>query len=98
MTILGIDSVEKSSWISAIATLMTIIGSKYILLEFDDGCESILRSTIMRRVIVFFILFNASKDIIISVVLTLIYIMVSRAYNGHKKHNQKCNKKESDNE
>lgn len=91
MTILGIDSVENNNWLTAVATLMTIVGSKYILLEFDDECENLLRSTFMRRMIVFFILFNSSKDIVISLVLTLVYIMFSKAYNGHKK--AKCNKK-----
>ena len=50
--------------------------SKYISLELSDSQEEFLNNTIIRRIAIFTIVFIATKDIIISLIITACFIII----------------------
>ena len=70
------------------------LGSKYIALELSETQEEFLSNIVIRRIVIFVVAFIATRDIIISLVLTGVFILlVSGLFNDNsnlciiKKHN-----------
>ena len=51
------------------------LGSKYISLELNDSQEDFLSKTIIRRIIIFAVFFVHTRDILMSILLTIIFIL-----------------------
>jgi hypothetical protein len=57
--------------------LMTNIGGKYLMLEFPDNIEKIFSTYfILRYIVLFSIFFMATRDIKISILLTLLFFII----------------------
>ena len=62
------------------------LGSKYVGLELSEFQDEFLSKKIIRRLIIFCIFFIATRDIIISVILTGIFILfVGGIFNDNSK-------------
>jgi hypothetical protein len=62
------------------------IGSKYIVMELSDTHEEFFNNVIIRRIIVFTVVFTATRDIITSLILTGVFILlVSGLFNEDSK-------------
>lgn len=72
------------------------LGSKYVGLELSEFQEEFLSKKVTRRIIIFTIFFIATRDIIISIILTGLFILfIGGIFNDNskfcliKKHNPK---------
>ena len=92
-----INSLNNSKYFAGIAMLLLNIGSKYISIELSDTQEEFLQNIIIRRFALFTIFWVGTKDIIISFILTAVFvILVSHIFNENSQYcifsNNKKNK------
>ena len=70
------EQINNSKLFSAIVMLLLNLGSKYISIELSQTHEKFLNSSIIRRLIIFTIFFTATRDIILSIILTGGFIII----------------------
>ena len=72
----GILHINGSKWISGLVMLFLNLGSKYIPVELSKRQEQILNHPIVRRLMVFTIFFTSTRDVVVSFILTGLYIII----------------------
>lgn len=87
MDVLGIIStLNTSKYFSGALMILMNLGSKYVGLELSEFQEEFLSKKLIRRIIIFTIFFIATRDIIISLVLTTIFIIfIGGIFNDNSK-------------
>ncbi len=87
MDILGIIStLNTSKYFSGALMILMNLGSKYVGLELSEFQEEFLSKKLIRRIIIFTIFFIATRDIIISLVLTTVFIIfIGGIFNDNSK-------------
>ena len=77
-----LDSLNNSKYFAGLMMIILNLGSKYLVLELSETQEKFLSNTIIRRFIIFTIVFIATRDIYVSFILTAIFIIfVSGLFN-----------------
>ena len=65
-----------------IVMIMLNVGSKYVTIELSKTQEEYLRNTLGRQILIFAIAFTATKDIILSLILTSVfYVLTMHLFN-----------------
>ena len=72
-----INSIGDNKFFIGILVLLLNFGSKYLTEELGTFADKILSSRIARRIIIFSICFFATKDIIVSLILTGAFVIIS---------------------
>ena len=72
----GINSLNKSKIFAGVMMLLLNIGGRQISKELSIHHENILNHKVMRRLFVFVAVFIATKDIIISLCVTVAFIII----------------------
>ena len=81
-----IQSLNNSKFFAGILMILMNIGSKYISLELSETQDEFFSNIIIRRIMIFVVIFIATKDIIISLIITTCFvIMVSGLFNENSK-------------
>ena len=81
------DVLNNSKLFAGIIMILLNIGSKYIVMELSDTHEEFFNNVIIRRIIVFTVVFTATRDIITSLILTAVFILlVSGLFNENSKY------------
>ena len=70
--------INTSPLLAGIAMIILNIGSKYVEFGFSLNQESALKSTITREIIIFVMVFVATKDIVLSIILTASFVILSQ--------------------
>ena len=70
-----LKKLNESKYSAGIAMLMLNIGSKYISIGLSKSQESYLTSNLARQLLIFSAAFVATKDLLISIILTLTFIL-----------------------
>ena len=88
MTFLNkINNLNNSKYFAGIMILVLNLGSRFITMELSENQEQMLSNKIIRRFIIFTILFVATKDIFVSIILTAGFIiLVSGLFNENSKY------------
>ena len=63
-----------------LAMIFMNIGSRYILMDFTKEHEYIMMSQIFKQIVVFFIFFMATRDFILSVILTCLFTILLKFF------------------
>jgi uncharacterized membrane protein (DUF485 family) len=91
-----ISTLNSSKFFSGCLMILMNLGSKYVGLELSEFQEEFLSKKVTRRIIIFTIFFIATRDIIISIILTGLFILfIGGIFNDNskfcliKKHNPK---------
>jgi len=69
--------INNSPLLAGLAMLMLNIGSKYVQMGFSKTQEEALRAGLAREMLIFAMIFVATKDIIISVLMTAAFVILS---------------------
>tara|TARA_A100001037_G_scaffold241047_1_gene221151 strand:+ start:32 stop:454 length:423 start_codon:yes stop_codon:yes gene_type:complete len=78
---------NSSKYFAGIAMLLLNLGSRYISAELSEMHETVLNHKIIRRLLVFVVVFIATKDAKVSLILTAIFvILVSGIFNEESKY------------
>ena len=72
-----LSGVNNSKIIMAILMLTLNVGSKYVDFEFSKTQEQLLRNSLTRELIIFAISFTATRDILISIIITSAFFIIS---------------------
>ena len=79
-----IYKLNQSKLFAGILMILMNLGSKYIALELSETQEEFLSNIVIRRIVIFVVAFIATRDIIISLVLTGVFILlVSGLFNDN---------------
>lgn len=83
----SISSLNQSKFFAGIIMLILNIGSKFITVEFSESQETYLRNAMGRQLLVFSICFVATKDLIIALALTAVFmILADYLFNENSKY------------
>ena len=81
------DNLNQSKYFAGIMMLVLNLGSKYITMELSESQDELLRNKIIRRFLVFTVVFVATRDIFVSLILTGIFILfVSGLFNENSSY------------
>ena len=72
-----VNDIFNSPMSIGIMTLVLNIGSRYITHEFSDNDEEYRNNIIFRRIVIFILCYMATKDIVISILLTAGYVILA---------------------
>ena len=72
-----INSINQNKFIIALSLLLLNIGSKYINLNLTKGQELLVKS-ISREILIFAISFMATRDLIVSLIVSLVFTLLVR--------------------
>ena len=93
-----LTSLNNSKLFIGLTMIIVNLGSKYLVEELSNNQKKIFNNTVIRRVVLFTVIFMATKDIVISLTLTAAFIiLVSGLFNEESKFcvykfNGKCYK------
>lgn len=71
-----INILNNSKFLAGVAILLTNIGGRYLSLELSKKEDKFLQQPYVRRLIIFCVAFMATHDVLISLIITLIFIIV----------------------
>ena len=78
---------NNSKLFAGIIMIILNLGSRYIVMELSETHEEFLNNVIIRRIIVFTVVFTATRDITTSLILTGVFvILVSGLFNENSKY------------
>ena len=72
-----IQALNNSKFLAGIVMLLLNVGSKYIEMGFSKTQEQALRNGLGREILIFAIVFMGTHDIIISILMTAAFIILS---------------------
>ena len=80
------NTLNSSKFFIGIMMIILNIGSKYIEIDLGKNQKQLLNNKIMRRVLIFTIVFIATRDVFISLIVTAIFIiLVLNLFNDESK-------------
>ena len=71
----SLSSLNNSKFFAGLIMLIMNIGSKYVTVELSSSQEEYIKYTLGRQILVFAILWMGTKDIVVALVLTCIFII-----------------------
>ena len=81
-----IQSLNNSKFFAGIMMILMNLGSKYISLELSETQDDFFSNIVIRRMMIFIVVFIATKDIITSLVITACFVvLVSGLFNENSK-------------
>ena len=82
-----IHNLNNSKYFAGILMILMNLGSKYISLELSETQDEFFSNIVIRRMMIFTVVFIATKDIIISLIITACFIIiVSGLFNESSKY------------
>ena len=79
-------NINESKILAALSMLLLNIGSKYIELNISDSQAEYMRNEIGREILIFAMVFVGTKDILLSIIITGIFIILANTV-FHEKSN-----------
>jgi hypothetical protein len=70
------NTLNSSNFFIGIMMIILNIGSKYIEIDLGKNHKQLLNNKIMRRILIFTIVFIATKDILTSLIVTAVFIIL----------------------
>ena len=67
---------NNSKYFAGIMMIVLNLGSRYLVMELSQNQEQILSNKIIRRFVLFSVMFAATKDIWVSLILTAVFIVL----------------------
>lgn len=71
------SSVNNSKFFAGIMMLLVNIGSRYVTLKFSKSQEEYIKSKVAREFLIFAIIWMATRDLFISIVMTASFIILA---------------------
>ena len=71
------NSINKSKYFAGIVMIMLNIGSKYITIKLSKSQEAYLGSTIARQLLIFSIIWMGTRDLIIALVMSAVFVVLT---------------------
>lgn len=75
-----INYAASSPFFIGVMMLLLNIGSRYITHEFSDNDEEYSQNILLRRLAIFAVCFIGTRDVIVSVILTAAFVILSAGF------------------
>lgn len=72
-----VQNINHSPLLAGIAIIILNVGSKYVELGFSKTQEKALKASITREILIFAMVFVATKDMVLSIMMTASFIILS---------------------
>ena len=69
-------SLNSSKYFSGITMILLNLGSRYLGSELSLTHEGILSSVLFRRILIFVVFFTATRDVVVSLIMTICFIII----------------------
>ena len=69
------DILNKNRYLPGIIIIILMMGSKYIPNELSESHEVLFNNIIIRRIVIFLTIFMTTKNVLLSIILTLTFII-----------------------
>lgn len=79
-----IDTLNSSKTFGGIAMVIMSIGSKYVFSDITEFQERIITRTFFKKIILFCIFFTATRDVILSLILSFMYLLLMHGLLNEK--------------
>ena len=70
------EGIFDNKYLIGIVMVIINFGARFIVNELNEEQKKLINSKYLRRIIIFLVIFMATRDIVISLVLTIIVILV----------------------
>lgn len=74
--------VNENKYFIGFAVILLNIGARFIIDELDDDLRSMVNNKIVRRFFIFCSFFIATRDIVISITLTVVFVIIINEFLG----------------
>ena len=83
----ALEPLNSSKLFAGITMLILNVGAKYITVDFTKTQEAALKKALSREILIFVIIFTATRDIIISILMTAAFVILAdHLFNNESKH------------
>jgi hypothetical protein len=91
----NIDCIKENKYFLSILIIIINLGARFIVEELTPEQRKIVNSTVVRKIVLFSLLFMATKDFMISLTLTIITFLIINEFSifENKKINNIKNEK-----
>ena len=80
-------TLNNSKYFAGFMMIVLNLGSRFLVNELSETQEQLISNKIIRRFVVFTIVFIATKDILVSLIITSVFIiLVSGLFNENSKY------------
>ena len=70
------DGIFDNKYLIGIVMVIINFGARFIVNELNEEQKKLINSKYLRRIVIFLVIFMATRDIVISLVLTVVVILV----------------------
>jgi len=84
--------INENKYLIGFAVILLNIGARFIIDELDDDLREMINHTTVRRFFIFCSFFIATRDIVISITLTVVFIIIINEFMAHEKIEEKDGK------
>ena len=82
-----IFDLNSNKYLAGISIIIINLCSKYLSNELSDNQSEFISNYYVRKLIIFFIFFIGTKDVIISFILTMLYVIfINHLFNENSKY------------
>ena len=82
-----VQSLNTSKYFAGMLILLLNLGSRFLVTELSESQEQLLSNKIIRRFVIFTVVFVSTRDILVSLVVTAVFIvLVSGIFNENSKY------------
>lgn len=82
-----IHSLNNSKYFAGMLILLLNLGSRFLVMELSESQEQLLSNQIIRRFVIFTVVFVSTRDILVSLIVTAVFIvLVSGIFNENSRY------------
>ena len=79
-----VNTLNSSKYFTGIMMILLNIGSRFVEIRLSDSMESFIKYNIAREMLIFTIAWMGTRDIIVSLILTASFVVLSEFLLNHK--------------
>ena len=81
-----LTDLNTNKYFAGIMMIILNLGSRFLVMELSENQEQLLSNKVIRRFVVFTVVFIATKDIYVSLIITAVFIvLVSGLFNENSR-------------
>jgi len=76
------ETLNENKYFIGLSMILLNIGARFIIDELGDDLRQVISSDMVRKVFIFCAFFMATRDIFISIILTIVFIIIINEFLG----------------
>ena len=89
----GTDCLNENKYFIGVMMILVNLGARFIIDELGDDIRSLMSDKIIRKIFIFCAVFMATRDILTSFILTVVFVIIINEFFGK----EEIEKESSDN-